>query len=74
MDTGLDQRTIVSGIAKQFEPEDLVGKRVSVLMNLPPRKLRGVVSNGMILMAEDASGTLDFVSPSDEMEVGAEIR
>ena len=74
VDTGLDKRTIVSGIAKQFNPEELIGKKVSVLMNLPPRNLRGVVSNGMILMAEDNNGTLNFISPGDDMEVGAEIR
>jgi len=74
VDTGLDQRTIVSGIAKQFGIEEIVGKRVSVLMNLPPRKLRGVVSNGMILMAEDKQGGLSFIAPGDDMEVGAEIR
>ncbi len=74
VDTGLDQRTIVSGIAEQFEIDEIVGKKVSVLMNLPPRKLRGVVSNGMILMAEDKSGNLSFIAPGEDMEVGAEIR
>lgn len=74
VDTGLDKRTIVSGIAKQFKPEDIIGKKVSVLMNLPPRKLRGVISNGMILMAEDNKGTLSFIYPNEDMEVGAEIR
>ena len=74
VDTGLDKRTIVSGIAKQFQPEDIVGKKVAVLMNLPPRKLRGVVSNGMILMAEDSNGQLSFIAPDDTMEVGSEIR
>ena len=74
VDTGLDQRTIVSGIAEQFDLEEIVGKRVSVLMNLPPRKLRGVTSNGMILMAEDAKGKLSFIAPGEEMEIGAEIR
>ncbi len=74
VDTGLDKRTIVSGIAKQFQPEEIIGKKVAVLMNLPPRKLRGVISNGMILMAEDSNGQLNFISPDDTMEVGAEIR
>ncbi|RYM33860.1 methionine--tRNA ligase [Brumimicrobium glaciale] len=74
VDTGLDQRTIVSGIAEQFDIEEIVGKKVSVLMNLPPRKLRGVVSNGMILMAEDKLGNLSFIAPGEGMEVGAEIR
>lgn len=74
VDTGLDQRTIVSGIAEQFDIEEIVGKKVSVLMNLPPRKLRGVTSNGMILMAEDKAGNLNFIAPGEDMEVGAEIR
>lgn len=74
VDTGLDQRTIVSGIAEQFEIDEIVGKKVSVLMNLPPRKLRGVTSNGMILMAEDKAGNLSFIAPGEDMEVGAEIR
>ncbi len=74
VDTGLDKRTIVSGIAEQFEIDEIVGKKVSVLMNLPPRKLRGVVSNGMILMAEDKAGNLSFIAPDEGIEVGAEIR
>lgn len=74
VDTGLDKRTIVSGIAKQFTPEEIIGKKVSVLLNLPPRKLRGVVSNGMILMAEDRDGILNFIAPDENMEVGALIK
>lgn len=74
VDTGLDKRTIVSGIAKQFAPEDIIGKKVAVLLNLPPRKLRGVVSNGMLLMAEDAHGKLSFVSPDEDLAVGSTIR
>ncbi len=61
VDTGLDQRTIVSGIAEHFKPEDLPGTKVTVLMNLEPRKIRGVVSQGMILMGEDQDGKLFFV-------------
>ncbi|WP_179021592.1 methionine--tRNA ligase [Winogradskyella forsetii] len=63
VDTGIDIRTIVSGIAESFKPEDVIGKRVTVLVNLAPRKLRGVESQGMILMTEDESGHLVFVSP-----------
>lgn len=74
VDTGLDKRTIVSGIAEQFTPEEVIGKRVSVLMNLPPRELRGVVSNGMLLMASDSEGKLNFISPDEDMEVGASIQ
>ena len=74
VDTGLDQRTIVSGIAQHFAPEDIIGKKVSVLMNLPPRKIRGVVSNGMLLMGEDKDGKLTFMSPECDLENGATIR
>lgn len=75
VDTGLDVRTIVSGIAKYYKPEDIVGKRVSVLMNLAPRKIRGVESQGMILMAENTDESeLAFVSPEKEIENGGEVR
>jgi methionyl-tRNA synthetase len=65
VDTGIDIRTIVSGIAESFSPEEIIGKRVTVLVNLAPRKLRGVDSEGMILMTEDANGKLVFVNPDD---------
>jgi methionyl-tRNA synthetase len=74
VDTGLDTRTVVSGIAEHYAPEDIVGKKVSVLMNLAPRKIRGVESQGMILMAENESGKLSFVSPEDGFEAGGEVR
>lgn len=64
VDTGIDTRTIVSGIAESFKPEDVIGKRVTVLVNLAPRKLRGVESQGMILMTEDEQGNLVFVNPN----------
>lgn len=63
VDTGIDTRTIVSGIAESFKPEDIIGKRVTVLVNLAPRALRGVESQGMILMTEDEGGNLVFVNP-----------
>jgi len=63
VDTGVDVRTIVSGIAESFTPEEIIGKQVTVLANLAPRKLRGVESQGMILMTEDADGKLAFVNP-----------
>ena len=63
VDTGIDTRTIVSGIAETFKPEEVIGKKVTVLVNLAPRKLRGVESQGMILMTEDESGNLVFVNP-----------
>jgi methionyl-tRNA synthetase len=65
VDTGIDTRTIVSGIAESFKPEDIVGKQVTVLVNLAPRALRGVESEGMILMTENADGKLVFVSPDE---------
>lgn len=73
VDTGLDQRTIVSGIAEHYKPEEIIGKQVSVLVNLAPKKLRGVESNGMILMAEDKDGRLSFISPIDNINNGGEI-
>ena len=66
VDTGLDVRTIVSGIAESFTPEEIVGKKVTVLINLAPRALRGVESEGMILMTENADGKLVFVNPDEE--------
>ncbi|MBP6660114.1 MAG: methionine--tRNA ligase, partial [Chitinophagales bacterium] len=62
VDVGFEERTIVSGIAEHFSPEEIIGKEVSVLVNLAPRKLKGIESNGMILMAEDANGKLYFVN------------
>ncbi|NER09673.1 methionyl-tRNA synthetase [Muriicola jejuensis] len=74
VDTGLDKRTIVSGIAEHFSPEEIIGKKVTVLVNLAPRPLRGVESQGMILMAEDAEGKLTFLSPEQsEVPNGALI-
>ncbi|MBU2997764.1 methionine--tRNA ligase [Cellulophaga baltica] len=66
VDTGIDVRTIVSGIAESFKPEDIVGKKVTVLVNLAPRALRGVESEGMILMTENANGKLVFVNPDED--------
>lgn len=72
VDLGLEQRTIVSGIAEYFTPEEVIGKKVSVVANLAPRKLRGIESQGMILMAEDAEGKLTFVTA--DMAPGMVIR
>jgi methionyl-tRNA synthetase len=74
VDTGLDTRTIVSGIAEHYAPEEVVGKTVAVLMNLAPRKIRGVESQGMILMAEDSEGRLSFMIPEKEFSAGGGIR
>ena len=74
VDTGIDVRTIVSGIAEHFSPEEVIGKRVTVLVNLAPRALRGVESQGMILMTNNAEGKLVFVNPdADGVENGALI-
>ncbi len=74
VDTGIDIRTVVSGIAEHYNPEDIVGQKVSVLLNLAPRKIRGVESQGMILMAETKEGELAFVSPTKDLEAGNTIR
>jgi methionyl-tRNA synthetase len=74
IDTGIDVRTIVSGIAEHYAPEEVISKQVSVLINLAPRKIRGIVSQGMILMAEDNEGNLAFVSPEKVVDNGGEIR
>jgi len=74
VDTGIDQRTIVSGIAEYYQAEDIIGKQVSVLVNLAPKTLRGIESQGMILMAEDADGSLRFVAPLSSTKNGSEIK
>ena len=73
VDTGIDQRTIVSGIAEHFTPEELVGKQVLVLVNLQPRELKGILSQGMILMAEDVTGALRLVQPSEAVKAGSMV-
>ncbi len=73
VDTGVDKRTVVSGIAEHFKPEELVGKQVTVLANLAPRKLRGVESQGMLLLAEDADGKLVFLTPEESVRNGSVI-
>ena len=73
VDTGIDVRTIVSGIAESFSPEEVVGKKVTVLINLAPRNLRGVESQGMILMTNNAEGKLVFVNPDAEADNGETI-
>ncbi len=73
VDLGTEVRTIVSGIALHFSPEDIVGKQVTVVTNLAPRKMRGIESNGMILMAEDKLGKLYFVSPTAVIDNGSGV-
>lgn len=74
LDTGLDQRTVVSGIAEHYKPEEIIGQQVSLLANLAPREIKGIVSQGMILMAEDAQGKLSFVSPTQAVNNGGTVR
>ncbi|MCC8173715.1 MAG: methionine--tRNA ligase [Odoribacter sp.] len=74
VDTGIDTRTVVSGIAEYYSPEEVIGKQVSILVNLEPKLLKGIESQGMILMAENADGSLSFVSPDKEILPGSEVR
>jgi methionyl-tRNA synthetase len=73
VDLGFEKRTIVSGIALHFEPSAIIGKQVVIVANLAPRKMRGIESNGMILMAEDADGKLKFVSPDEAVGNGSSV-
>jgi methionyl-tRNA synthetase len=74
VDTGLDERTVVSGIAEYFSPEDIKGKQVSIVVNLAPKKIKGIKSHGMILMAENADGKLVFISPDESMQNGSMVK
>ena len=74
IDTGLDVRTVVSGIAEYFEPENIIGKQVSILVNLEPREIKGILSQGMILMAENSEGKLSFVATPETFTNGSIIR
>jgi methionyl-tRNA synthetase len=74
IDTGMDKRTVVAGIAEDFDPGKIIGKQVSILVNLEPREIKGIRSQGMILMAEDSRGKLTFVSPEEPTEEGADIK
>lgn len=73
IDLGFEKRTIVSGIAQHFIPEEIIGKQVVVVVNLAPRKMRGIESNGMILMAEDKEGKLIFLTPEEKITPGASV-
>ncbi len=73
IDLGFETRTIVSGIAQHFKPEEIINKQVVVVANLAPRKMRGIESNGMILMAEDANGKLHFINPEDKIDAGSAV-
>ncbi len=74
IDTGLDTRTIVSGIAEYYEPESIIGRQISIVANLEPRKIKGIESKGMILMAEDKDGKLVMVTPVEKVSNGSAIK
>ena len=74
VDTGLDVRTVVSGIAEHFSPSDVIGRKVVLLANLQPRTIRGVESQGMVLMASTADGGLRFITPEEGVSPGDVIR
>lgn len=74
IDTGIDKRTVVSGIAAFYEPEKIIGQQVSILVNLEPRKIKGIESQGMILMAENAKGELAFLAPAKLIDNGGVVR
>ena len=74
IDTGLDVRTIVSGIAEYYDPEKIIGRQISIIANLEPRKIKGIESQGMILMAEDKDGKLVMVTPSEKVSNGSTIK
>ena len=73
IDTGIDKRVIVSGIAQYYTPEEMVGKQISILANLAPRKIRGIESKGMILMARQSDGKMRFITPAERLDNGATI-
>ncbi|MCT4561188.1 MAG: methionine--tRNA ligase [Crocinitomicaceae bacterium] len=74
VDTGIDKRTVVSGIAEHYTPEEVVGKTVQILLNLAPRKIKGIESQGMILMAENEKGELSFMAPEKGFGAGGDVR
>ena len=73
VDTGVDIRTVVSGVAQNFSPEELIGKQVMILLNLAPRKIRGIESQGMFLLTTKPDGKLSFVTPDDPVANGVQI-
>jgi len=73
VDTGIDQRTVLSGIAQHYSPEEMIGKQVTLIANLAPRKMMGIESQGMILMAEDVDGKLRLLQPNEVVTSGATV-
>jgi methionyl-tRNA synthetase len=74
LDTGIDVRTVVSGIAEYYQPDQIIGKKVVMLANLAPKEIKGIPSQGMILMAENSEGKLCFVSPSEDFHNGCVVK
>lgn len=74
LDLGFEKRTVLSGIAEHYKPDEIIGKEVVVVANLAPRKIRGIESRGMILMAENAEGKLNFVSPDKMWQPGSTVK
>lgn len=74
IDTGIDQRTVVSGISAYYEPENIIGQQVTILVNLAPRDIKGITSEGMILMAENADGSLAFIAPTKAISNGGSVK
>ena len=74
VNTGVDEREIVSGIAEYYEPESLVGKQVLMLINLAPKEIKGVASHGMVLMAENANGELSLIQPAKDLKAGSTVQ
>ncbi len=73
VDTGIDQRIVVAGIAESYKPEEIIGKKVTMLANLEPRKIRGIMSEGMLLMAENPDGELSFLLPDKDVQSGSQV-
>jgi methionyl-tRNA synthetase len=73
IDTGVDQRTVLSGIAQHYSPGEMVGKQVTFIANLAPRKMMGIESQGMVLMAEDANGKLRLLQPNEVVNAGSVV-
>lgn len=73
VDTGIDKRTVVAGIAEHYKPEQIKDKKITILVNLEPRKIKGIMSEGMLLMAENSTGTLSFLTPDKDVENGSTI-
>jgi methionyl-tRNA synthetase len=74
VDLGTEKRTVLSGIAQHYKPEEVIGRQVTLVANLAPRKMRGIESRGMILMTEDANGKLIFISPEQDTPPGSIVR